>query len=289
VSSATLRGPGEPPRLAFEAAPTPDALARFVRSNVRPQRQHGYSVVSVALPQGDVTAAQLEAVADLALSCGEGAVRFTGSGKLVFRWVPTSDVQALHARLAAAGLARDGAGSASDVVACPGADVCRIAVTRTRGIARLVDDAVRGLGPEALAAAVPVHLSGCPNGCSQHHVAAIGLQGSARRLGTRTLPQVFVLAGGGVGRSGASFGKLLGKVPARRAPEAVRRLTELYLAGRGDGEQAHEFFVRAFDRAKEVIAPLEELRLEDACPEDFVEPGTTEPFRPDSQDGECAA
>lgn len=289
VSAATLRGPGEPPRVVVDPTPAPEALARFVRSNVRPQRQAGYSIVTVALPQGDVSALQLEIAAELASAYGDGTVRFTGSGKLVFRWVRTSDVAALHARLSAAGLARDGAGSPADVVACPGADACRIAVTRTRGIARLVDDAVRTLGPEALAARVPVHLSGCPNGCSQHHVAAIGLQGSARKLGTRAIPQVFVLLGGGVGDAGASFGKLAAKVPARRAPEAVRRLVELYLAGREPGEHAHEFFARAFERAREVVAPLEELRLEDAAPEDFVEPGATEPFRPDSQEGECAA
>jgi sulfite reductase (NADPH) hemoprotein beta-component len=269
--------------------PAPEAFTRFARSNVRPQRQQGYTVVSVALPQGDVGAAQLEAAAELALCYGDGTVRFTGSGKLVFRWIPTAELPALHQRLSAAGLARDGAGSAADVVACPGADACRLAVTRTRGVARLIEDEVRTLGPGALAAHLPVHLSGCPNGCSQHHVAAIGLQGSARRMGAGAVPQVFVLLGGGVGDAGASFGKLVGKVPARRAPEAVRRLTELYVSGRKDGERAHEFFARAFDRAKEVIAPLEELRLEDARPEDFVEPGATEPFRPQTQDGECAA
>ncbi len=289
VSSAALRGPGEPPRVAVELAPGRDALARFVRSNVRPQRQPGYSVVSVALPQGDVSAAQLEIVASLALAYGDGGVRFTGTGKVVFRWVRTGDVAALHARLAAGGLARDGAGSAADVVACPGADACRLAVTRTRGIARLVEGEVRAAGADALAAAVPVHLSGCPNGCSQHHVAAIGLQGSARKLGARAIPQVFVLVGGGVGDAGAAFGKLVGKVPARRAPEAVRRLVELYLAGRAEGEPAHEFFGRAFEDARHVVAPLEELRPDDARPEDFVEPGATEPFRPETQDGECAA
>lgn len=289
VAGATLRGPGEPPRIVVDATPPPESLARFVRSNVRPQRQPGYSVVSVALPQGDVSAAQLDTAADLALSYGDGTVRFTGSGKVVFRWVRTSDVPALYVRLAAAGLARDGAASAADVVACPGADACRMAVTRTRGIARLIDEEVRTLGPEALAVQVPVHLSGCPNGCSQHHVAAIGLQGSARKLDSRAIPQLFLFVGGGVGEAGASFGKLVGKVPARRAPKAVRRLVELYLAGRTDGERAHEFFIRAFDRAEEVVAPLEELRLEDARPEDFIEPGATEPFRPQTQVGECAA
>jgi sulfite reductase (NADPH) hemoprotein beta-component len=289
VSAAALRGPGEPPRVAPDPAPGPGALARFVATNVRPQRQAGYSVVAVALPQGDVSAAQLEATAALALAYGDGAVRFTRGGQILLRWVRTEDVAALHLRLSAAGLARDGAGSAADVVACPGADACRLAVTRTRGVARLVEDEVRTLGPAALAAALPVHLSGCPNGCSQHHVAAIGLQGSARRLGGHAVPQYHVLLGGGVGDGAAAFGRVAGKVPARRAPEAVRRLTELYLAERAEGEGAPAFFARAFERARAVVASLEDLRLEDARPEDFVEPGASEPFRPETQSGECAA
>jgi len=134
-----------------------------------------------------------------------------------------------------------------------------------------------------------VHVSGCPNGCSQHHLAAIGLQGSARKLGGRAIPQYFVLVGGGVDDLGASFGKLAGKVPARRVPEAVDRLVALYLSERREGENAGAFFRRAFDRAKEVLAPFEDLRLEDAQAEDFVEPGSTEDFRPDVQEGECAA
>ena len=287
--AAVLRGPGEPPRLAVDPAPSAEALARFVRSNVRAQRQPGFSVVSAALPQGDVTATQLETAAELALAFCDGAVRFTRTGKLVFRWIRTEEVPALHARLSAAGLGRDGAGSAADAVACPGADACRLAVTRTRGVARLVEDAVRALAPAALAAEVPVHVSGCPNGCSQHHVAAIGLQGSARRLGARAVPQYFVLVGGGAGSGTATFGRVAGKVPARQVGEAVRLLVELYLAGRATGEGAGAFFARSFDRVKQVVAPLEELGVEDARPEDYVEPGATEPFRPETLEGECAA
>jgi sulfite reductase (NADPH) hemoprotein beta-component len=289
VAAEVLRGPGEPPRVDAVAAPAPGALARFVATNVRPQRQAGFSVVTVSLPQGDVTAAQLEAAADLASAYGDGSARFTRSGKLVLRWIATADVPALHARLSAAGLARDGVGSAADVVACPGADACRLAVTRTRGIARLVDAELRALGAPALGAALPVHLSGCPNGCSQHHVAAIGLQGGARKLGGALVPQVFVTIGGGADGAAAAFGKLAAKVPARRAPEAVRRLTALYLANRIDGEAADTYFRRAFDEARAALAPLEELRLEDARPEDYVEPGASGPFCPETQSGECAA
>jgi len=290
IAAAPPRGPGEPPAIRTSLDPTPAALEAFRATNVVAQRQPGRFAVKVALPQGDITAPQLEVLAELAAAYGDGAVRLTSQGHLVLRWIAADDVAPLFARLAAAGLARDGAGSAADVVACPGADVCRLAVTRTRGIARLVEERVRQeLDAGALAARLPVHVSGCPNGCSQHHLAAIGLQGSARKLGGRAVPQYFVLVGGGVGAGGAEFAKLAGKVPARRIPEAVARLTALYLAERRPDEEAGPFFARALDLAREAIAPLEPLGVEDARPDDFVEPGSSEDFQPATQAGECAA
>jgi sulfite reductase (NADPH) hemoprotein beta-component len=209
---------------------------------------------------------------------------------VLFRWIPDAEVPALPRGLAAAGLARDGAGSAADVVACPGAELCRLAVTRTRPVAALVEERVRAtLGAAALEAKLPVHVSGCPNGCSLHHLAAIGLQGSARKLGERLVPAYFVVVGGRTGDGGATFPKLAAKVPARRVPEAVERLTALYLAERAPGEDAGAFFARALDRAKAVLRPLEALELADARAEDFVEPGASEEFKPDVQPGECAA
>jgi sulfite reductase (NADPH) hemoprotein beta-component len=288
IAAAPPRGPGEPPAVESVLAPAPGALARFTDANVRPQRQPGFSIVTAVLPQGDITAAQLEIAAELALSLADGTVRFTPGGHLLFRWVPTAEVPALFARLAAAGLGRTGASSAADVLACPGADACRLAITHTRCVARLVGEEVRTLGDDALSAALPVRVSGCPNGCSQHHLAAIGLQGSARRLGARTIPQYAVLVGGGSGDA-ARFAAVAGKVPARRAPEVVRRLVALYLSERRGEEDAGAFFARALDRARAIVAPFEPLRPEQLSPEDLVEPGSPEEFGPDVQESECAA
>jgi sulfite reductase (NADPH) hemoprotein beta-component len=274
------------------AAPVADrsAIESFLRTNVRKQRQPGFAVVSVAPARGEIAAVQLSLLADLALAYGDGSVRFSGGGKILLRWVAEGDVASLAERLAAAGLSRDGAESAADVVACPGADVCRLAVTRTRSVAALVEEQVRGaLGPAALVTPLPVHVSGCPNGCSQHHVAAIGLQGGARRIGERVLPQFFVLVGGGSDAEGAHFGQLAGKVPARRSPEAVRALVTLFLAERRDGEAAGPFFRRALDRARLVLARFEVSRPDELTPEDFREPGEEGGFAPDVGKSECAA
>jgi sulfite reductase beta subunit-like hemoprotein len=257
---------------------------------VRPQRQPWFSAVTVSLPQGDVRAAQLLALADLASAHGDGTVRFASRGHAVLRWIPDAELPALFEGLSAAGLARDGVGSAADVVACPGAEACRTAVTRTREVARLVEARVRGaLGARATSAPLDVNVSGCPNGCSRHHLAAIGLQGSARRVGGRSVPQYFVFVGGGAAAGGARFAKLAGKVPARRAPEAVARLVALYLDERAAAETPPDFFSRAHALAQAALAPLEGLRIEDARAEDFVEPGQDEAFRPEAQEGECAA
>jgi sulfite reductase beta subunit-like hemoprotein len=284
------RGPGAPPEVRVDLAPHPSALAAFVRTNVVAQRQPGFRIVTVAAPQGDLTAAQLEALAALALAYGDGTVRLAGEGRVHLRWIAEGDVAALHARLAAAGLGRDGAGSAADVVSCPGAEACRQAVTRTRDVARLVEERIRAaLGAPALAAALPVHVSGCPNGCARHHVAAVGLQGSARRVGGRAVPQYVVLVGGSVAAEEARFAVPVAKVSARRVPAAVEALVALYLAERAPGEAAGPFLARRADRARALLAPLEELRPDDLREEDLVEPGASEPFRPAVQEGECAA
>jgi sulfite reductase (NADPH) hemoprotein beta-component len=268
----------------------PAAIAAFVRTNVQAQRQEGYAVVTVAAPRGEIAGAQLSLLADLALAYGDGTARFSGGGQILLRWVADSDVAALAERLATAGLLRDGAGSAANVVACPGADVCRLAVMKTRGVAGLIEEEIRTkLGAAAVETRLPVHVSGCPNGCSLHHLAAIGLQGSARRVGERIVPQFFVLVGGGTGADGARFTQLAGKVPARRAPNAVRALVALYLAERSEGESANDFFRRALDRAKFVLAPYEAARPEELTAEDFQEPGGGTSFAPDVQASECAA
>lgn len=280
-----------PPRtLRSPAAPAPEGLTLFERTNVRAQRQQGFAVVTVAPPQGQVTAAQLECLAELAVAFGDGTVRLGIGGPLHLRWIRRSDVPAVFQHLASAGLGRAGAGSAGDVVACPGSEVCQSAVTRTRDLARLVEKRVRqALGEPALAEPATVRVSGCPNGCAQHHLAAIGLQGGARKLGSRALPQYFVLLGGGVDAGGARFGELAGKVPARCAAEAVERLVALWLAERDPGEPAAAYFARSIERARAAISDLQQLRVEDARAEDFIEPGATEVFRPEATEGECAA
>jgi sulfite reductase (NADPH) hemoprotein beta-component len=287
AASAQLRGAGIRPSLL---PVTSESEERWLGTNVRRQKQAGYAIAIVTVPLGDITAAQFRIVADLAASFGDGLVRVTTEQNLVFRWVKTSRLREFYAAIAAARLSHSGHGTIADVVSCPGAESCRLAVTQSRGLGRLLGEYLRDHF-ELVSAAGPgdIKISGCPNGCGQHHIASIGFQGSIRRLGERAVPQYFVLVGGGTDGDVASFGRVAAKIPARRAPEAVDRLVELYRAERHDGERLADFYRRAdVARVKTVLADLERLTEADAQPEDFIDLAEEQEFAPVVMDGECS-
>src|SRR4029079_5719027 len=178
-----------------------------------------------------------------------------------------------------------------DVVSCPVAESCRLAVTQSRGLGQLLGDHRREHSDISMAPGVAdIKISGCPNGCGQHHVASIGFQGSIRKLGDRAVPQYFVMVGGGADGEGASFGRVAAKIPARRAPQAVERLVDLYRTERRDGERLADFFRRAdVARVKSALADLEQLTDANALPEDFIDLAEDHAFAPEVMDGECSA
>ena len=179
----------------------------------------------------------------------------------------------------------------ADVASCPGAETCRLAVTQSRGLGRVLEDHLRAR-PDLVEAAdgARIKISGCPNGCGQHHVATIGFQGSVRRLGGKAVPQYFVMVGGGVSDEGASFARLAAKIPARRIPAVVERLVGLYARERETNESAQSYFARVpLARVKAEIADLEGLAADAATADDFIDLGEAKEFAPEIMDGECAS
>jgi sulfite reductase (NADPH) hemoprotein beta-component len=291
VMAGHVSGPGITPAIVPVFQIGDDAYARWRATNVRPQKQFGYMMAVASAPLGDLTSDQMRVLAELARAYGDGTVRVTPDQDLLFRWVNACDVRQLHLRLAAAGLGLGEAGTVADVASCPGAETCRLAVTQSRGLGRLLEDHLRAR-PDLIEAAdgARIKISGCPNGCGQHHVATIGFQGSVRRLGSRAVPQYFVMVGGGSHESGAVFGRLAAKIPARRIPDVVERLIDLYSREKADGESAAAFFGRVeLDVVKATIGDLERLEASDAAAADFVDLGEANEFAPEVMEGECSA
>jgi sulfite reductase beta subunit-like hemoprotein len=291
VLAGAVRGPGIVPRIDARLLVHSDEFRQWSSTNVRRQKQHGYAIVTVTTLLGDLSSAQMRVLGELAASFGDGLVRVTPEQNVVLRWVPASEVAALHRHLAAAGLGRGAAGTVADVTSCPGAESCRLAVTQSRGLGRVLADALDARAD--LVAALPgvnVKISGCPNGCGQHHIAGIGFQGSLRKIGGRPAPHYFVMVGGGTDNGVTTFGRLAATIPVRRAIRALERLTALYLDQRTPGEPPSAFFRRVdLSLAKAALAPIERLTPETAAPEDFVDLGDDAAFRPEVMDGECSA
>ncbi len=229
VAAATGAGA---PRAGFDA---------WRGTNVRPQRQAGHSAVVVQLPLGDLTTAQMRAVANLVRSHGTGTLRTTNDQNLVLPWIPEAALPAVHAALVDMGLGNADAGTLVDVVSCPGMDYCSLAITRSMGVAErvrahLLDDPATGDGFPARLGRFAIKVSGCPNSCGQHHVGDIGLTGHAVTDGGVERPYYSILVGGSVGEGKGRVGQRLGRFSEQDTPAVIARIARFYENRRQAGE-----------------------------------------------------
>jgi sulfite reductase (NADPH) hemoprotein beta-component len=216
---------------AFEAARAASpSLQRFVRNNVKPHKQPGYAIVEVSLKAigqtpGDVSAEQLEVVADLAERYSLDDLRVTHAQNLVMPHVKLDDLPTVHAALEAAGLATANIDLASDIIACPGLDYCALANARAIPIAQ--DIAKKFADPDRAekVGELKIKISGCINACGHHHVAHIGILGVDKKG-----EEFYQLSLGGSGAEDASIGKILGPgLSADKVAPAIDALVEAYL------------------------------------------------------------
>jgi sulfite reductase (NADPH) hemoprotein beta-component len=224
---------------AFEAAKAADpVLARFARNNVHPHKQPGYAIIDVSLKAigetpGDISAEQMEVVADLAERYSLDEVRVTYEQNLVLPHIKLDDLPAVHAQLAAVGLASPNINLVSDIIACPGLDYCSLANARAIPIAQAI--AERFAEPELAEkiGELKIKISGCINACGHHHVGHIGILGVDKKG-----EEFYQLTLGGSGAEDAEVGKILGAaLPANRVASAVDDLVEVYLRERHEGER----------------------------------------------------
>ena len=237
---------------------------------------------------GDVTADQLDGLA--ALQRGLGAeVRVTNRQNVVFRGLDENQLSELYAALEALGLGRPGAELARDVVSCPGADTCNLAVTQSRGLASAIDTALDNAGL-AEVGGVRVNISGCSNSCGQHHTADIGFFGVERRAHGQSAPGYQLLLGGHLGDAQVEFGRKALRLPAKACAEATVRLVGRFAAER----EATETFPTWLDRvggAQAVsasLADLAEFPAPLANPAFYVDYDEAGPFTAEIGTSECA-
>lgn len=216
------------------------------KTNVRPQRQVGYSVATITLPLGDLTSTQMRALADLARKYVGDNVRATVEQNIVFRWVPDADLPDLYKDLKALHLADPGAGTIVDITACPGTDTCKLGISSSRGLAAELrrDLAAKSAHLDEHVGNLHIKISGCFNACGQHHIADMGFWGVQRKVGGRTVPHFQVVLGGKFEQNAGSNGLAIGAVPSKNIPAVVGRLSTHYAESRTKGESFQEYIDR---------------------------------------------
>ena len=278
-------GPTVPEAVGYESR-DPFGFDEWRATNVVEQRQAGSFAAYVSVRMGDVTVEQFRTLAKAARELGI-EFRTTVRQNLVVRDLRPGDVPKLYDILSESGLGDSGAERASNIVSCPGAETCNLALTASRGVASATIDALvaAGLGDVG----VSINVSGCPNSCGQQQMADIGLSGQVRRVGVDEAPGYRILLGGRVTTGGARFGEYVAKAPARRTPEAVVAVVQRYAQERNGGERFGEWVDRiGAVEIGERLSAFDTKRTRDEAPEDFTDWDATTPFKVILGRGECA-
>src|ERR671916_614846 len=184
---------------ASYAGPNGDVsdFERFRRSNVQAQRQSGYAAVEVAVTRGDLSPEQFRGLAAIMREYSGGYARTTVGQNLVLRWIRDEAVYEVWQRLKALDLGEPGAQEITDVVSCPGTDSCKLGITSSMGLNLAIREKLAELQiTDELTKQIQIKMSGCPNGCGQHHIGHIGFYGASIKVGENTLPAYVAHVGG---------------------------------------------------------------------------------------------
>ena len=220
----------------------PDDILRD-HAGIHPQRQPGLSYVGATVLRGRMTGEQLEAAAELAERFGNGELRATVSQNLVFINIPNRKTAELARELGQIGLHVEGSAFWRGAIACTGTEFCKLAITKTKGFTRWLVDELEERLPQ-FDQQLKLHVTGCPNGCGQHWIADIGLEGKKIKHDGKLIDAYYFCLGGAVGKH-AQISRPVGfRCPAAQTPEAVERLLRQYLAERQPNENLRAWFGR---------------------------------------------
>ncbi|MDZ7622592.1 MAG: nitrite/sulfite reductase [Candidatus Competibacteraceae bacterium] len=213
-------------------------FATWVRHNVAEHKAAGYHNVFVALKEpgvapGDITAEQMDAVADLADRYSSGQIRATHHQNLLLADVRQADLYPLWQALEMQKLAAPVIGTLADMICCPGLDYCSLANAGSIDVARQINEKFDRLDYLYDLGEIRLNMSGCMNACGHHHVGHIGILGVDKKG-----EEWYQISLGGSSENEASLGEILGpSVPKTEVADTLERILRVYVAEREEGER----------------------------------------------------
>ncbi|MGF6221618.1 nitrite/sulfite reductase [Pseudomonas frederiksbergensis] len=222
------------------------AFARWVTRNVQPHKVPGYASVvlstkpGIAAPPGDVTAEQMEAVAQWSEQFGFGEIRIAHEQNVVLPDVPKTDLYPLWCLACEQGLGCANIGLLTDIIACPGGDFCALANAKSIPVAQAIQARFENLDYLHDLGDISLNISGCMNACGHHHIGNIGILGVDKN-GSEWYQ---ITLGGAQGKSSA-LGKVIGpSFSAAEVPAVIERIIATFVRYR----ESEELFVDTLAR-----------------------------------------
>ena len=265
---------------------------KWLESNVTAQKQKGYNVATVKLPLGDVSSNQFHQLADISRKYAGGRMRLTHQQNIAFRWVPQEALYEVWKNLDEIELGEPGAHEVTDIVSCPGTDSCKLGITSSMGLGSALTEAVKSIDTEdPLIKKMHIKMSGCPNGCGQHHIADIGFHGAAAKGPGGQVPAYELFLGGSFDDGDTRIGqRVKTKIPAKRVPEALTKIISQYKIDRTNNELFKDYVVRV--GAENIEPILEEFKeipeLNKESLDYYIDWTKTAKYQLERGEGECA-
>ncbi len=212
-------------------------------AGIHRQKQDGLSYVGASVLRGRLTGDQLAAAADLAERYGSGKLRATVMQNLIFIDVPKEKAGDLAYEIEKIGLRVEGSTFWRGAIACTGTEFCKLAITETKGFTHWLVEELEELVPQ-FDEQLKLNVTGCPNGCGQHWIADIGLEGKKIKQDGKMVDAYYFCVGGAVGKYAAIARPVGYRVAATEVPAALERLLRTYLVERLPQENLRAYFGR---------------------------------------------
>jgi sulfite reductase beta subunit-like hemoprotein len=282
----------EPPASAGSPNGDRSEFEAFVADNVEAQRQEGFSTVHVKVTRGDLSPEQFRGLGQIMRDFCGGNARTTIDQNFVLRWIRDESLYDVYGALRNLGLADDGVGTITDVISCPGTDSCKLGITASMGLNRALQERIESMDvTDPLTRKIHLKMSGCPNGCGQHHIGTIGFYGASIKVGGHTMPAYIAHIGGRAEAGQVVYGaRLKVRLPAKRVPDAVERWLRMYEAERNEAEVFDDYAARVGtgrfeDEVRDLALPAE-FKLENML--QFIDWNRRDPYKVERGEGECA-
>ena len=281
---------------------TPDGFARWLKTNTIKQKQEEYRSVFITLEAGDITANQLEALAELIRDfSSEGKARSGFVQNIALRYVHEDDLLQLYSKLLEVGLAKSGALTMTAPIGCSGTTSCNLALTNSHRLAKEIQRKFLELklDEDDDLSDSSIKISGCPNSCGQHGIATIGFFGGGGRVGKDMYPN-YQMSIGGRSDGDTMLGQTCLRVPAKRVIPVILKIIEIFKENKKPDDSLKSWIHRivngnenskitSLNDLKSLLEPLIIPPTKEDDPDFYLDYGSDTSYHTKTGKGECAA